>query len=154
VGFVADTPIVTAAEVAAITLEAGLANLDSKDGATLDAAIAQATNAIMLDLRRRRGVEPSRVRNVADFKRAAAFHVAAARFRSLPLGDRRQAKGGIYFAKYEQEIDTVQIDGPPGEANVVPLGLPRGLAIDAEPTFRRPVDNRPPGTFLGPYYRQ
>src|SRR4051812_43336421 len=98
-GLQIDQPIVTAAEVAAITLEAGLANLDSKDGATIQAALAQATNAIMLDLRRRRGIEPSQVRNVADFKRAAAFQVAAARFRSLPLGDRRQAKGGVYQAQ-------------------------------------------------------
>ena len=148
-GFQADTPIVTAAEVAAITLEAGLANLDSTDGATLDAAITQATNAIMIDLRRRRGVEPSHVLNVTDFKRAAAFYVVAARFSSLPVGDKRQAKGAAYFAKYEQEIETVEIDGPPGESTVAPLGLPRGLSLDPEPTFRRPIDNRA----LGPFYR-
>ncbi len=153
-GFYADTAIVTAQEVEAITHEGGLENLDS-GSATLAALLPQATNAIIRELKKR-GADPLYVLNVQDFKETASLWVLATIFESQPQGDEEnQRKAQHYRARFEKEIKEVFIEVDPtqeDEASLPDKGLPRVVNLDSEPSFMRPTDNRRPGEFLRPYW--
>ena len=153
-GFVADTAIVTASEVEAITHESGLANLDA-GSATLVALLPQATNAIVRELKKR-GADPSAVTNLADFKEVAALWVLATVFESLPQGDEEnQRKADHYRKRFEKEIKEILIEYDPTEEDAPSLpekGLPIVVNLDSEPSFTRPLDTRRPGEFVRPYW--
>src|SRR5580698_460469 len=131
-GFSADTPIVTEAEVEAITHEGGLANLDT-GSATVVALLPQATNAIVRELKKR-GADPRWVLNVSDFKEVASLWVLATIFESLPQGDEEnQRKAEHYRKRFEKEIKEIFIELDPtqdDEASLPEKGLPRVVNLD------------------------
>ena len=153
-GFFADTPIVTQAEVEAITHEGGLENLDT-GSATLAALLPQATNALIRELKKR-GADPFWVTNVQDFKEVASLWILATIFDSQPQGDEEnQRKAQHYRQRFEKEIKEIFIELDPtkeNEASLPDKGLPTVVNLDSEPSFMRPTDTRRPGEFLGPYW--
>lgn len=154
----ADTAIVTAAEVAAITHEDGLSNLDGStpaSGATLANALIQATNALIAKLRARDAFDPAKVSNTSDLKHAAAYWVAYTCFASQPQDDEVEKKTKDYKARYEEAVreyvfvstDTTDPLYQKGEK-----GLPRMLNLDSQPPSTLPggpylPDSRPGRTW-------
>jgi hypothetical protein len=151
-GFLQDTPIVTAAEVEEHTHETDLGLLD-QDNATVDALRAKATNAIVLALKLR-GVDPSQVQNTDDFKFLASWWIVATIFASKPQGDEENTrKAEFYTKKFEDGVRTIFVEGPPGDAATIGPPVPRAFHLDQEPNFARPTHNRKPGRWLWPYWR-
>jgi len=149
-GFVENVPIVTLAEIEAHTHEQDLRNLD-KDGATVDALAAKATNAIMLALKLR-GVDPARVQNVSDFKFLASWWVCGTILAAQPDVE-QQRRAASYSKRFEDGVRTVFVEGPPGDEASIGPPVPRAFHLDEEPTFARPTRNRRPGRSLWPFWR-
>lgn len=140
----ADVAIVTAAEVAAITHEDGLSNLDGStpaSGATLANALIQATNALIAKLRARDSFDPAKVSNTSDLKHAAAYWIAYTCFASQPQDDEVKEKTALYKARYEEAVreyvfvssDTTDPLYAKGEK-----GLPRMVNVDSFPNTNVP----------------
>jgi hypothetical protein len=142
---VADTPIVSDAEVAAITGEANLDRLeDAPSGLTRANARAQATNFLMLFLRGAKGVDPAKVANVAELKIPAACQSAHTLMAAQPDQD-LQTRASRLKERRDEALKLyvfVSIDAG-AEQTVAPKGLPRTWNFDAEP-FHPPLDNRGP----------
>lgn len=98
----AGVALVTAAEVAGITQEKELSNLDDAgSGATLAAALISATLYVVADLKAR-GIQPSTVSNPEDLQLAAAWKVVA-----LCLGggdEKQQARAKVAEANYREQV--------------------------------------------------
>lgn len=143
----ADTAIVTAAEVAAITGEAGLSNLDdSASGATLAAALLQATNFLIVDLKHLGKVyDPSKVSNTSDLKIAAAAKAAVLRLGAQPDAS-SQARTVRLEALYQDQLKKYVFESTDGgdEQLVGEFGTPRVFNTDSGPVFG-PTDNSVPG---------
>lgn len=141
----ADTPIVTDAEVAAITGEANLDRLeDAPSGLTRANTRAQATNFLMLVLRGAKGVDPSKVANVNELKIPAACQAAYTLMAAQPDSD-LQTRASRLRERRDEALKLfvfVSTDAGP-EQTVAPKGLPRTWNYDAEP-FHPPLDNRGP----------
>ena len=155
-GLTADTAIVTTSEVGAISLEAGLSDLDSGQ-ATIANAVIQATNWLILWARGVKGLDPSKISNTSELKHAAAFHVAMTLLEAQQ-DEKSQAKAAKHRAKRDEALSMfVAVMTDAGDGATVPLkGLPLVLHKDREPTFNRAVDNRDPfaSPSLGSGYRQ
>ena len=151
-GFLQDTPIVTAAEVEEHTHETDLGLLD-QDNATVDNLRQKATNAIMLALKLR-GVDPAQVENTDDFKFLASWWIVATIYSSKPQGDEENTKKAEFYAKkFEDGVKTIFIEGPPGDAASIGPPVPRAFHLDEEPNFARPTHNRVPWRRLRPFWR-
>lgn len=138
-----DTAIVTAAEVAELTHEDGLSNLNGTD-ATINNSCKWATNFIIPKLKLR-GIQPEKVSNTSDLKLAACFIAAALALRGQP-DEEQQKRAGLYLADGLAALNEYQfesIDGGVG-GNVMPRGLPRALHVDRVRVFTRPTDNLNP----------
>lgn len=138
-----DTPIVTAGEVAELTHEEGLDNLNGTD-ATITNSCKWATNVIIPKLKLR-GIQPEKVSNVGDLKVAAGYLAASLALGSLPdreaqeRADKYEKKGLAALAEYQFESTES------GKAqNLPPRGLPRTLHVDSRRVFNRPTDTRDP----------
>jgi hypothetical protein len=149
-GFVENVPLVTLAEIEAHTHEQDLRNLD-KDGATVDALAAKATNAIMLALKLR-GIDPAHVQNVSDFKFLASWWVCATILAAQP-DEGQQKRAASYAHRFEDGVRTIFVEGPPGDEASIGPPVPRAFHLDEEPTFARPTRNRRPGRWLWPFWR-
>ena len=151
-GFMQDRAIVTETEVAQITFEGGLANVNL-GAATVAALLPQATNAIMREIRRVRGRDPATVLNTDDFKLAAAHWVRAQVYHALPSTPDRQRKADDSDRIFRDEVARVVILTPDTDPTNAPKGLPVVLNLDAVPYLNRPVDNRRPYPIypLGPW---
>lgn len=156
-GLVADTPIVTAAEVAGISGEAELADLDdAPSGATVDAARAQATNFLIDWLVGVRSVDPAKVANPERLKRAAAYHAAWIRIAAQP-GDDYRPRAERLEAERDKALAIyvyVSSDAPGQDKLMSTKGLPRVVHTLKEATFSRPIDNENPyrrGRSRGPW---
>jgi hypothetical protein len=120
--------IVTATEIANITHEALLANLDGSDGSTIAAAAAEATNELIRRIRSR-GYDPSLVdaRTQTDLKAAAAFYALYSTFTAL--GDDESLKrADLYKKRFEEQlqnvvITTTNVDAMAGTSRPVPRVL-------------------------------
>lgn len=149
-GLVADTAIVTSAEVAAITGEAGLVDLDdAASGATVDAARAQATNYLMDWLAGSRSVDPAKVGNPERLKRAAAFHVAWTRLHAQ-ADERQRERAKDHEVERDKALALyvyVAEDAPGQDRFMPPKGLPRSIHTLKGSVFNRPIDN------VGPHRR-
>lgn len=132
----ADTALVTAAEVAAITHEAGLSNPDdSTSGATLDNARAQATNYLIV-LLKARGIQPALIANTSDLKIAAALITVYLVLVSLPDAE-SQARADKYKARFEEQVKLYVFESTAtGDDQTMPeRGLPRVLHRDRVAIF-------------------
>ncbi|HZV02570.1 MAG TPA: hypothetical protein VFF73_38040 [Planctomycetota bacterium] len=141
----ADTPIVSDAEVAAITGEANLDRLeDAASGLTRANTRAQATNFLMLFLRGAKGVDPLKVANTAELKIPAACQAAYTLMAAQPDPDLQTRAGRLKDRRDEALKLYVFVSTDMGpEETVAPKGLPRTWNFDAEP-FHSPLDNRGP----------
>ncbi len=141
-----DSPIVTEQEVAEITFEGDLGNLDLGE-ATVEGATRQATNALRR-WAKTRGVDPDRITNVDDFKAAAAYWICATVFAAQPQADEENArKAERYAQRYFDELRAiiVETDDQPDARALGDRGLPRVVNLDAMPSMTMPRDNRRPG---------
>jgi len=138
-----DTPIVSAAEVAELTHEDGLDNLNGTD-ATINNSCKWATNRIIPKLKLK-GIQPEKISNTTDLKVAAAYLAAALALGSQPDED-SQARAEKYEKKGLAALDEYQFESTDtGTAsNLPPRGLPRAIHLTPAPTFARPVDDRNP----------
>lgn len=133
-GLADGTAIVTADEVAEITHEPELENLDDGD-ATIEAATRWATTWIMDELDAR-GIPCAKIANPERLKRCAAYVAAAHALRGSGLGDEAEARATGYLdtarellAKYR----FVSSDAPStGTTNLL---LPMSGNQDDLPTF-------------------
>lgn len=138
-----DNAIVTPAEVAELTHEEGLANLDGSD-ATITNSCKWATN-VMIPKLKLRGFQPEKVSNTADLKVAACYLAASLALAAQPDQDSR-ARAERYEKKGLEALDDYQFESVDGgnNGNLAPRGLPRALHVDAARVFNRPTDNRDP----------
>ena len=141
-GLTADTAIVTAAEVAAITQEGDLANL-SQGSATLAAALPQATNVLIVLLKARGVSRPDLIANVSDLKTAAGYAVAHAVLNALP-DEASAARAKRYKDLLAEQVALYQFESSAGgnDQNVAPKGLSRAIHLNPEPRFARGFDDR------------
>ena len=142
-GLVQDVAIVSATEVAQISGEALLANLDQGD-ATLAAALVQATNFLIPWVRANRGLDPEKVANAAELKQAAAFHAAYIRLDAQPDPQFRD-RAEKAKARRDEALSlfrAVNSDGG-AEEEFSPKGLPKWGQTSAHDrhtaTYRGPV---------------
>jgi len=155
-GFAQSSAIVQPSDVARITFEAALGgtNLDSGN-ATVAGLCNEATNAIIRDIQRVRGKDPSTVLNTGDFTYAAAHWVRWQYFASLPQGDKENAdKAKDSEARYREELKTIFIQTPDAIPSNAPKGIPSFMNLDATPNLNRPVDNRIGRAVANPYWKQ
>lgn len=155
-GFSYGVAIVTATDVASITHESGLTNLDdASSGATLANLLPEATNEIWRALKKWRGIDPAKVNNTQEFKKAAAYWVVAQVYGSKEQGDEENArKFQRYRAEFEQEIKTIEVDtSDPLNSTLANKGLPVFINLDREGYVNRPVDNRRPIPMPTPPFR-
>ncbi len=141
----ADTPIVTDAEVAAITGEANLDRLeDVPSGLTRANTRAQATNFLMLYLRGAKGVDPAKVANAAELKIPAACQAAYTLMAAQPDPDLQVRAGRLKDRRDEALKLYVFVSIDIGrDQTVAPKGLPRTWNFDSEP-YHPPLDDRGP----------
>lgn len=140
-GLVADVAIVVQADVEAISGESGLTGLD-QGGATLAAAMVQATNFLMLDLRGLKSVDPAKVSNVSELKIPAALMAAHLRLIAQPDAE-SQGRAALLKKRYDEAFGKyVFVSTDVGSEQTVPSkGLPRGLSLEPEAFFPA-TDNR------------
>ena len=151
-GFQENAPVVSAAEVEEHTHETDLGLLDQAN-ATVDSLRAKATNAIVLALKLR-GIDPAQVVNVGDFKFLASWWVVGTIYASKPQGDEENTrKADFYLKKFEDGVQTIFVEGPPGDGASIGPPVPRAFHLDAEPNFARPTNNHRPGRTLRPPWR-
>jgi hypothetical protein len=154
-GFVASASIISETDLASITHEGLVANLDD-DHATLTAILPEATNAIMRALKKR-SIDPALVTNTTDFRAAAAYWVLWTVFAAQPQSDEENVrKAADYKSRWESEIATIVVETATTTAS--PRGLPSVLNLDAVPYVNNGIDNRAPQGFprgsrdLGPFF--
>ena len=138
----ADTPIVTDEEVAAISGEANLDRLEDKaSGLTRANARAQATNFLMLYLRGAKAVDPAKVANASELKIAAACQAAYTLMAAQPDSDLQTRAARLKERRDEALKLYVFVSMDKGlEQTVAPKGLPRVWNFDRVP-FHPPLDN-------------
>lgn len=155
-GFTADVSIFSSVgEIGEYSHEGLLANLDDGPSATLALLAPKATNWIIRQLKIR-GVEPTTVTNVVDFKQLAADWILGRIFISNDQADpSNAAKAKFYTDKAEQDIRTIYVEGPAGNdgASLGPP-LPLTFHLDKAPTFATPIDNTIPGTYRNPSWKE
>lgn len=137
----ADTAIVTAAEVSNISNEASLTAADSGE-ASLAQLLPEGTNAIRRVLRKR-GNNPDDVTNEDDFKHAAAWWILWTYFDGLASTPGAREKADRYEQKWLKtmaETEAIQGagDSVAGAGTIGPVVMNQ----DSEPVFARGRNTR------------
>jgi hypothetical protein len=142
VPLLADTPIVSDEEVAAISGEPNLDRLEDKaSGLTRANARAQATNFLMLYLRGAKAVDPAKVGNASELKIAAACQAAYTLMAAQPDSDLQSRAGRLKERRDEALRLYVFVSTERGpEQTVAEKGLPRVWNFDRVP-FHPPLEN-------------
>lgn len=147
----ADTAIVTAAEVAALTNEATLTGPDEGD-ATLANLLPQATNWLMRVVKAR-GMRPDLVTNTSDLKQIAAYWIAWRYWGAKPQGEEAIQKVHHYREALEGELANLTVETSDANARTVQQpAAPFSVNLDSHGIFTAPRDTggAPCGVF-GPW---